>query len=152
MLGFETSRCFEMLTCPTLAHPTPQTSKPNKRIFIIAAPTVAKQRPCQNSFEISSLKLIRKCPHGRGSGAWSRRVGVSGDDFVEIGQAILLGLQQIPTKTEQALIVTDDPQVAYKQHGTRISGAAVVVVRLASRGVSPRLLKRNQLETDKLDA
>jgi len=48
--------------------------------------------------------------------------------------------------------VTDDPQVAYKQHGTWISGAAVVVVRLASRGVSPRLLKRNQLETDKLDA
>jgi len=35
---------------------------------------------------------------------------VSGDDFVEIGQAILLGLQQIPTKTEQALIAADDPQ------------------------------------------
>jgi hypothetical protein len=69
MLGFETNRCSEMLTCPTLAHPTPQTNKPNKRIFIIAAPTVAKQRPCQNSFEISSLKLIRKYPHERESGA-----------------------------------------------------------------------------------
>jgi hypothetical protein len=40
---------------------------------------------------------------------------VSGDDFVEIGQAILLGLQQIPTKTEQALIVTGDPQSIDKQ-------------------------------------
>ena len=68
--GYEGSTAFRrVINKVKLAHPTPQTSKPNKRIFIIAAPTVAKQRPCQNSFEISSLKLMRKCPHGRGSGA-----------------------------------------------------------------------------------
>ena len=52
---------------------------------------------------------------------------MSGDDFAEIGQAILLGLQQLPAKTEQALIAADGP------HSIDERQASILVPRLAKR-------------------
>ena len=50
MFGFETSRCSEIPTRPTLAQPTPQASSPNRRIFFLAVPIVANQAPLLNLF------------------------------------------------------------------------------------------------------
>jgi hypothetical protein len=52
---------------------------------------------------------------------------VSDDDFVELGQAILFGLQQLLTKAEQALIAADGP------HSIDERQASILVPRLAKR-------------------